>query len=543
MAETSATAEGDFAKTPFAHLLVYALDRRLSGVLFLRQPDGVEHVVRLARGAPVKVRPGDRYALLGEMLVEAGAIDAATLEGALATKGLLGDMLLVTGRVDGDVLESIAEQQFLRRMVRLFSLPKETVYRYFDGHDELAEYGGDPANVDPLSLIWAGLRAHGELSAMMPGTLTLLGDASMRLHAVATVSRFGCTEPEAKLVEHLCARPASLGDLDALGHVPPEVVRRLAYALLITRQLELGTGTTPLGACAPVSSSRKGAPDEDASRAPVLPQPPAAAPVAAVARMKIRSTVHRVGAAAPDLPGDGERGPAARRPRPVEGERPSRPSQSLPAISSKPQPPAEPDASDEAPSTAPTSSGTREVAAPGGETARDSGVMPLEPARDAGRPAAEAPSETTLRSQAALVDPLAGLPLSGLVERARDRLSERDPRGAIAACDAALKEAPDDPDVIALGSWARSQLGGADLKALTVALDELLNAHEAHVEGRFYRALLRKRLGDEASATRDLRRILELAPGHEGAKRELTSFDAKQKQKERPSLFGRLFKR
>ena len=91
--DTSASAEGELGRTPLAHQLVYAMDHRLSGrVLFLTPPDGPTHVVRLVRGAPVKVRPGDRHALLGEMLVEAGAIDQATLDGALATKGLLGDV-------------------------------------------------------------------------------------------------------------------------------------------------------------------------------------------------------------------------------------------------------------------------------------------------------------------------------------------------------------------------------------------------------------------------------------------------------------------
>src|SRR5262245_33420409 len=142
MPDTTATAEGDLDRTPFAHLLVYAADRRLSGVLFLEEPGGVEHVVRFARGAPVKVRPGDRYALLGEMLVEAGALDRATLAEALKTQGLLGDVLLLAGCVDRDVLEHVAEQQFVRRMVRLFALPRQTTYRYCDGHFELCDYGG-----------------------------------------------------------------------------------------------------------------------------------------------------------------------------------------------------------------------------------------------------------------------------------------------------------------------------------------------------------------------------------------------------------------
>src|SRR6185436_7589488 len=95
MEEASATAEGELGRQPLAHLLVYALDHRLTGALFLTTADSTEHVVRLSRGVPVKVRPGDRFALLGEMLVEAGAIDQKTLDGALATPGLLGDVLLL----------------------------------------------------------------------------------------------------------------------------------------------------------------------------------------------------------------------------------------------------------------------------------------------------------------------------------------------------------------------------------------------------------------------------------------------------------------
>src|SRR6516225_3964558 len=113
MTGASATAEGELERTPLAHLLVYVLDRRLTGALFFTEPSGVEHVVRVCKGAPVKVKPGDRYLLLGEMLVEAGAIDEQTLHGALETKGLLGDMLLLAGCVERDVLEKVAEQQFI----------------------------------------------------------------------------------------------------------------------------------------------------------------------------------------------------------------------------------------------------------------------------------------------------------------------------------------------------------------------------------------------------------------------------------------------
>jgi hypothetical protein len=113
----------------------------------------------------------------------------------------------------------------------------------------------------------------------------------------------------------------------------------------------------------------------------------------------------------------------------------------------------------------------------------------------------------------------------------------------VEACDAGRREVADDPDLVALGAWARAQLGGADLKALTVDLDEVLGAHAEHVEARYYRGMLRKRLGDQAGSVRDLRQVVEIAPGHEGACRELSAIDEKPPQKLRPSLFGKLFKR
>jgi hypothetical protein len=203
MVEASATAEGDLARTPLAHLLVYALDRRLTGALSLAPPEEPEHVVRLVRGVPVKVKPGDGFSPLGEMLIEAGAIDAKTLEAALATKGLLGDVLLLAGRVERDTLEKVAEEQFKKRMMRLFALPPATVYRYYDGHEALAEYGGDPASVDPLAILWTGIRAHGEVSVMMDATLARLGEVPLRISPVATVSRFGLDAEDTQIFERL----------------------------------------------------------------------------------------------------------------------------------------------------------------------------------------------------------------------------------------------------------------------------------------------------------------------------------------------------
>src|SRR5262249_26216118 len=68
---------------------------------------------------------------------------------------------------------------------------------------------------------------------------------------------------------------------------------------------------------------------------------------------------------------------------------------------------------------------------------------------------------------------------------ANARLAERDLAGALEACSMARKAAPGEPDYIALSVWIRFQMPGADMKALAIELDEVLAAHEQHVDSRY----------------------------------------------------------
>jgi hypothetical protein len=632
-----ATAEGDLGRTPLGHLLVYALDQQLTGAFFFREPSGATHVVQIARGAAVKVRPGERFALLGEMLVEANAVSAATVEEALATTGLLGDVLMLAGRVDRDVLEGVAEQQFVRRMVQLFRMPRETTYRYHDGDEALVEYGGGPAEVDPLALLWSGMRAHGDASLLMMPTLMLLGDAAMRLHPLATTTRFGLTDAEARVIREMEAGPTPMSHLLASGFVPEETLRKLCYTLLITRQIELGTGTLPVGA----EETRGGA--------------------TAVAKMHLRPTAHRVGAAAPDPPGDGERttsagrrftearaayqeqiqastAPGSQRGRSeVAAPRTDRPDfsqheQTEPGAPGsrrdrapnsqrdRREAPAPGSRRDRAPGSqreqtevmAPASRGNRQLTSPHGRLERleaaapasrddraergttqrsplseDDPGPPLQPGPGdifATLPSASPPpasshlgaAEGTMLSSPgvprreggsdddavqAQVEPAMRISVRGkpastgnpeaqvtvlsapsLFHLAMKRLAERDLDGALEACSMARRAAPGELDYIALSVWIRAQMPGADLKALTVALDEVVALHEDHTEARYYRAILRRRLGDDLGAIRDLRRVIDQVPTHAEAARELSLLEARR-PKERGGLFGRLFKR
>jgi hypothetical protein len=279
--DPAATAEGDFHKTPLPHLLVYIADRRLTGALFLKEPQGTEHVVRFEWGAPVRVAPGDHFAMFGELLVEAGIVREEVVQGALATKGLLGDVLILTGHAEADELESVASDQLVRRMVRLFGLSQDTSYRYFDGHVALAD-AAPGCRADVLRVLLEGLRAHPRSGLSLSKLLERFGDTPLRMHPDALLDRFGFDEAEMSVVSSILDEGPALVDLLSCGVADAGVVRRVVYALLLTRQLEVGQKSTPLGF-------------EDTP------------PQVALGRVNLASAIHRIGAAAPDPVGDGER--------------------------------------------------------------------------------------------------------------------------------------------------------------------------------------------------------------------------------------------
>jgi hypothetical protein len=476
------SAEGDLGRTPFAHLLVYALDRSLTGALHLVDPAGVAHIVHLERGGAVRVRSSDGYALLGDMLVESGAVSRQLVEKALEAKGPVGDMLVLTGCLDRETLEQVADAQLLRRMLRLFDLPPETTYRYVEGERALDDQGGEPTSLDPLFVIWAGVRQHGDRSSMMEGTLAMWGDKPLRLHADAPIGRFAFEDQEQLLVDHLSATPSSIEELEAFDLVPPEVVRRLCYLLLIARQLELGGRTYPVGA---TPRSRTQQEDPSSGRA--------------VGKLRLKRAVHRMGAAAPDPSGDGERSSS---PRAVDLTRFDAAADSRPV------------------SSAVISSGERDAAYP----------VP-----DSAPPPIDLCSEETPR--------VASLSPEDLFRLARAKLDERDVLGASEAASLACRLAPDHLDYRALWVWVRSLRIGADVKALSIELDELLQLRADHVEGRFYRGVIRRKLGDDAGAMNDLRRVLEGDPGHRRAATELAALEARHSMKREGSVFNRLLKR
>lgn len=110
---------------------------------------------------------------------------------------------------------------------------------------------------------------------------------------------------------------------------------------------------------------------------------------------------------------------------------------------------------------------------------------------------------------------------SKLHERALVALSEQLYSDALGLCRRAIEAAPENPDYVASAVWIQASMPQPDIKVLTLDLDDLLRVHTEHLSARYYRGVLRRRLGYDSAAKQDFERVLQIEPDHAGARRQL----------------------
>ena len=256
-----ATATGTLQVTPFGHLLVYLLDRSLTGSLVLEESSGEKHAIWFETGAPAKVKTATPVTYLGQVLVEQRAITREvyerTLQGALHERRLHGQVLLETGALEMRVLRDALREQLARQVLWLFKLDPATAFGYYDQVNLLERWGApESLRTRPLALIWRGLRRHASM-AEIEAVTGRLGQRPIELHVDAPIRRFRFESSEQALIDVLRAKPQPLSSLIASGLAAPDDVKRLVYVLVILRQLELGVpGAEPVGVDEAPSSSR-----------------------------------------------------------------------------------------------------------------------------------------------------------------------------------------------------------------------------------------------------------------------------------------------
>jgi curved DNA-binding protein CbpA len=275
MTEAAPTAQGSLEATPLGHLLVYGLDRLLTGTLVLEEPTGQRHAIYFDGGGPAKAKIQDPVLYLGRVLVEQKAISEEayqrTLAQALEAGRLHGELLLEEGLIDERALREGLREQLARQVLWMFSLPPATLFGYYDRMNFLERWGGDGVRAKPLALIWRGVREYAH-SGHLAEVLERFGDQLILLHVDAPIRRFRFDRREQAIIDVLRAKPQPLHELLGRGLADPAYVRRLVYAMIITRQLETGIpGVEPIGVDEAPSSARL--PVANAVMPPSIPSP------------------------------------------------------------------------------------------------------------------------------------------------------------------------------------------------------------------------------------------------------------------------------
>lgn len=267
------TATGSFVKTPFPHLLVYALERRLTGTFELSRGAVSTATMLVLNGCPSKVRTTEPVHYLGTVMMELGMITPDQLQTSLArmqeSPRLQGQILLEMGATDPARLDAGLRSQVERKVEHLFGLSNETTFAYYDGLDLLQRFGGPPTPIDPFPVLWRGVR-EAPAWEHVDATLRRVGTALIRVSASAQLERFAFTPQEMQAVELIRQRPTRV--LDVTNIIGPGLGQVLVYFLMIMKQVDLleaqATGTSP-----PPAPQAQASPTSTGRHAPVQAPP------------------------------------------------------------------------------------------------------------------------------------------------------------------------------------------------------------------------------------------------------------------------------
>ncbi len=479
-------ATGLLAQKPLAHLLVYALERRLSGTFQLE--DGTVQGARIVvvQGNIARVWTSEVVVYLGHVLYEAGALDDTQLGASLAeiaaTRALHGQALLAHQIISDTQLATALRQQRLRKLHHTFTLPPTSTFAFYANVDLVGSRPNDVEPAPPLPSVWRGVAANPSWEHVR-STVTALAGRPLRL----TGSLEGLTfrEAERAAVEAMRGRPTTVNDLAEQPGVDARAAEVLAYFLVISKLADV---VDKVSVAAPPSrpslgpSAGSGEYQRRVSfsiRAPV-PAPASVRPSAA--------------------PGPISSQPAA-------GPPSVRPSGPPPSTRTGPPPSVRPSGPPPSTRTGPPS------ARPGAVDGGPSSVRASEfPAPPASAPVLQRPS----------------IEVEQALAQAEMHFVLGDRHEALNFVKSALTLLPKFPAAMALlaaleATNVREGQEGQDdkLRDILRRLDAVIAVDPSCRRGRYYRAGIRKRVGDMAGAIADLREAVANDPDDVDALREL----------------------
>jgi tetratricopeptide (TPR) repeat protein len=250
------TASSTLAKTPFLHLLVYALEKVLTGSIELFAPDRSTAAILFLDGQPAKARTSEPVAYLGRVLCDLRYLTEEQLTSSLeelakvkAVRPMLhGELLLSQGLVDAAKLKTGLDVQLARKLRCAASLPSETKYAYYDGFDALRGWGGEGERIDPVPLFWGMLLEYAPWEHVS-AAFARISNSPLRVARDAELERLGLKKEELAAAELLRARPMSASEFASAARLNQRTAQLLSYLLLMTKQVDVlpppQTASTP----------------------------------------------------------------------------------------------------------------------------------------------------------------------------------------------------------------------------------------------------------------------------------------------------------
>ncbi|MBN2530257.1 MAG: DnaJ domain-containing protein [Deltaproteobacteria bacterium] len=233
-------AKGNFANTPFAHILVYIRNKRLHGTLEVHE-GGQEISIYFREGAPTRVASTEPGKRLGEVLAEMGRITPQQLQESLdevrRTGELHGQALVRMGFVDGSGLVAGITEQMISKMTSAFGFTHGE-YAFYQGVDLIPQGPSEIINMHSWALLMAGIRQYAAQMNLSP-YLAALDDKSFFLADPELLKDFRLNGEERMLCRRLLERPQDLISLKKWDAVDRHVVLGTLYVLLITKTLKV----------------------------------------------------------------------------------------------------------------------------------------------------------------------------------------------------------------------------------------------------------------------------------------------------------------
>lgn len=235
------SAVGHLGDKPLVHLLVYARNKRLTGVIELRAPESSENAggtITFWRGRITDVRTSPPVAYFGTVAYELGRIDSGTLDVTLLelakTKRKHGEILVERGSLTTDQRDEILLEQTCRKVHHLCGLPPRTQFAFYESVPNPFE---PESPIDPIAPVWRALRTH-PLSESAREVAARFASSPLRMINEGPIGKAGLSAEERALCDALTDRPMNTQQLRDTRHLPTDRTDQLVYLLVITKCAE-----------------------------------------------------------------------------------------------------------------------------------------------------------------------------------------------------------------------------------------------------------------------------------------------------------------